>query len=910
MRNLKWALLAGVLFTAAILLIHRSVPLSAEVERPNIVVILTDDQDIDSLPVMRKLMAYPEGSWVSFSNAFINDSICCSSRATILTGQYDSNNGVMKNNQGNKLDDENTLPVWLDEAGYETALIGKYLNGFPWNFGRDYVPPGWDVFMGPRDVEEESVDAFTGLALDFLENTSSPFFLYLSYMAPHYPADPPARYANADVYVPPPHPNVNEADVSDKPNWVRSMPLLNTTTIALWQKEQVKSQRELLAIDDGVQQIVDMLKANGQLDNTLIIFLGDNGMSWGSHRKIGKWCPYEECSRVPFLVRYPGQVGNRVEEGFVSNVDIAPTLAAFAGVQPTIPQDGRSFLPLLAEPGAPWKDEVLLERHVGSKYYGIRVPGWTYVEYVKGERELYDLNADPYQLQNLAYTPGYESKVAELSVRLAELRGIYVIAGRITSPAGQGLSGVLIADSRGHETRTAADGSFQFTGVSPGALTLTATRASMTINPVSISLTVPPSVTDLSFTGVSQRVFSVTGRLTLGGKAVAGAVISDGLGHLATTGADGRYALIGLPEGTYILTPQKAGLVFVPPTRTVALTTNRKGQDFVAGLAYSIAGRVSDPSGQPIAGVTISDGAGRTATTNALGDYQFSGLPGGVYNLSANLAGYTFSSLSPVTVPPAATGKDFTGSLLTYALSGIVEDANRDPMPGVTIRYGAGLTTTTGLSGTYTIPNLPPATYTVTAALPGYSFAPDPAVVTIIDGNKAQDFAGTLLTYELSGGVSDANGSSLSGVTITYGEGLTTTTGTDGTYAILALPPGTHTVTATLDGYSFAPDPAVVTITDDHATQNFTGTPLTYSISGTVVDENNEPLENVVINDGSGHTTQTNAFGEYTLTGLPAGDYSLSAALPGYTFTSPGSVSVPPSAAGVDFTGSAVTAEP
>ncbi|MEZ4518216.1 MAG: sulfatase-like hydrolase/transferase [Chloroflexota bacterium] len=148
-------------------------------EKPNIVVIMTDDQDFDSLPVMRNLMGRPEGSWVNFTNAFVNHSVCCPSRATTLTGQYSHTHGAIGNPYCDQMDDTNTLPVWLDEAGYETALLGKYLNGYPWDQGDNYVPSGWDVFDGGNQISNE--DWLSDRAVDFIDDTSSPFFLYLAY---------------------------------------------------------------------------------------------------------------------------------------------------------------------------------------------------------------------------------------------------------------------------------------------------------------------------------------------------------------------------------------------------------------------------------------------------------------------------------------------------------------------------------------------------------------------------------------------------------------------------------------------------------------------------------------------------------------------------------------------------------
>ena len=387
----------------------------------NIIIIMTDDQNVDSLPVMRKLMSFPEGSWVNFTNAIANDSICCPARATVLTGQYAHVTGVTSNSNGHLLNDANTLPVWLDSAGYRTGLIGKYLNSFPWDKGAGYIPPGWDTFrtsgVGKSDVR-------TTIAIDFINTSTGPFFLYLAYSEPHAVTIPLPQYANADVYVPPDPPNFNESDVSDKPVWVRSLSPLSQATIDEWHNERVASQRSLLGVDDGIQRIVDSLKAKGVLDNTMIIFMGDHGFSWGAHRYIYKECVYEECIRFPLFIRYPGLTGNQEETRIVSNVDLASTIAEYAGIIPGLPQNGRSLIPLLTNTATSWNDEAFIEAHdrLSRTFDGIRVPGWTYAEYGNGDKELYDLNADPYQLENKANHPAYQAIQAELAQRMRALK--------------------------------------------------------------------------------------------------------------------------------------------------------------------------------------------------------------------------------------------------------------------------------------------------------------------------------------------------------------------------------------------------------------------------------------------------------------------------------------------------------
>jgi arylsulfatase A-like enzyme len=391
------------------------------IAHPNIVLIMTDDQNVDSLPVMRKLMSFPEAAWINFTNAYANHSICCPARATVLTGQYARTTGVTGNDKGENLDDTNTLPVWLDKAGYQTGLIGKYLNGFPWDKGAEYIPPGWDTF---KTKGLGGVNGFTNQAVDFINTSNGPFFLYLAYLAPHHPARALRTYAETSVYIPPDPPNYNEADVSDKPTWVRELPLLSQSTIDAWRTERIASQRALLGVDDGIQQIVAALKAKGQLDNTMIIYMSDHGFSWGSHRHTLKECAYEECSKFPLLIRYPDVTGNREESRLVSNVDLAATIVDYAGVTPELPQEGKSLVPLIMNTAADWNEEILLEREGIGKFAfdAIRIPGWKYVEYANGDKELYDLTIDQYELENIADQPEYQPKQSELAHRLQSLR--------------------------------------------------------------------------------------------------------------------------------------------------------------------------------------------------------------------------------------------------------------------------------------------------------------------------------------------------------------------------------------------------------------------------------------------------------------------------------------------------------
>lgn len=175
----------------------------------------------------------------------------------VAVGQYSHNHGVTINVLASQFRADPAVPVWLDRAGCRTGLVGKYLNGFPWDKGPDYKPPGWDVF---RTGGLRGADAHTERALTFIERSRAPWFLYLAYRDPHQPATPPPRYRTADVFVPPERPNLNEVDVSDRPQWIRSLPLLTPERLDALRRERRAGQRALLAVDDEVQRIMKALR--------------------------------------------------------------------------------------------------------------------------------------------------------------------------------------------------------------------------------------------------------------------------------------------------------------------------------------------------------------------------------------------------------------------------------------------------------------------------------------------------------------------------------------------------------------------------------------------------------------------------------------------------------------------------
>ena len=431
--------------------------------RPNIIVILTDDQSLETLPHDPPVMPWlqsqiqdPAGHWRWFPNAVFNTPLCCPSRATILTGQYSHHTGVVNNDTGHLLDESTTLPVWLHDAGYTTGLIGKYLNLYPFNRG-NYVPPGWDrwfaklnesgatTYYGYQVIDQGSLRTYgqapadyvttvlTQQAVDFVRTApaSKPFFLYFTPPAPHGPWIPAPGDAGAyqgPALVPP---VADTAPVSGMPAWVQNLPALTPTDIATLQAERRQQYDTLLGVDRSVQAIVDAVAARGELSNTYIFFLTDNGYSFGEHRIVGKRCPYEECIRTPFAVYVPGVVAG-TDPQLVSNVDLAPTIAALAGVAPGLLEDGSSFARNLTDPGAPARHQTKLIEWAGDPnvppWWGVRTPDFAYIE-TGTSAELYDLTgrlgpADPHELHNVAADPVYAKVRLRLEARLRALRGM------------------------------------------------------------------------------------------------------------------------------------------------------------------------------------------------------------------------------------------------------------------------------------------------------------------------------------------------------------------------------------------------------------------------------------------------------------------------------------------------------
>ena len=430
-------------------------PVAMADPQPDIVLILTDDQRWDQLSHMPTVQQELVGKGMRFDEAFVVNSLCCPSRATILTGRYSHSTGVYKNQMPyggfsafKRGKDANTLPVWLDQAGYRTGLIGKYMNAYN-DTHAFYEPPGWDVWQaltsldkpgrdyyhysiaeqnaltsygtaGTNDEADYMTDVLAGRADAFIRATptTTPMFLAFWPWGPHKPSTPPRRYLDAlPGFQGIRPPNLNEADVSDKPAWVQALAKGTNT----YDTQRKKELQNLLAVDDAIALLLDALADTGRLEDTLIVFASDNGTSGRSHRWGGKMTVWEEAIRIPLVMRYDpltGGVGRIDASHLALNLDLAPTIAELAGVTP-VDAEGESLLPFLdGTPPASWRDRFLIEHLTDGKnppsYCAVRTTRYKYVRYSTGEEELYDLASDPFELQSRHADPALASVRTEL----------------------------------------------------------------------------------------------------------------------------------------------------------------------------------------------------------------------------------------------------------------------------------------------------------------------------------------------------------------------------------------------------------------------------------------------------------------------------------------------------------------
>jgi len=451
--------------------------------RPNILFVLTDDQRWDALgyagnPVIQTPnLDRLAGKGIYFSNAFVTTAICCASRASILTGQYEYANGV--ENFVTPVNLEVTYPRYLREAGYYTGFIGKWGTGEGntnyfiqatdlfdfwggsmgqanyWherncNFVRNNgtsgkhhffcdCPPdargirGEGIRIGKANMKDpihQETDVVPMKVRSFLDqrDPQKPFCLSISFKSPHGPwSDFDERFKNdyQDVILPVAA-SATEAEAMSRPEFLRnSMNSIGLDKVLTarqadgpLQKSMKQYYRLINGVDYAVGKILDELQARGLTDNTVIIFYSDNGHFMAEHGFTGKWLMYEESIRVPGFIydpRHPGN-GKRSSE-MVLNIDLAPTILDLAGWPVPESMQGKSLLPLLADPNQPLREDFYYEHHYHlgrptpniERSQGVRTRDWTYIRYIDQQgaeaEELYHVSVDPLELKNLSQDP-------------------------------------------------------------------------------------------------------------------------------------------------------------------------------------------------------------------------------------------------------------------------------------------------------------------------------------------------------------------------------------------------------------------------------------------------------------------------------------------------------------------------
>ncbi|MGF1663886.1 MAG: sulfatase [Kineosporiaceae bacterium] len=454
-------------------------------DRPNVVVVMADDLDArvpfwDAMPQTAALL---RDRGLEFEQAFSPDPTCCPARASLYTGDLAHNTGVLENGSigdpetvsgfetfvANGYEDD-TVFRYLQDAGYATGFVGKWMNDAP----ADYVPPDLDTYIGTTDsnafsgyeytlnengtlvgygsAEEDYVtDVLAAKSREFVHDSAAagePFYLLAGPTPPHAPMPPAPRHADheyAEATLPRSE-NFNEADVSDKPQWLQEQAEQRSAAVEATVDEDYQDRMgSLYALDDMVAGLVEEVRAAGELDSTYFVFTSDNGYNWGSHTLLQKFAAYEESIRVPLVVAGPG-VATGTTDSLALMPDLAPTVLDLAGIE--VPDlDTRSLVPLLDGTAPPdWRTDFLAE--YGSDDYDtdlpdlIDVPKWRavrtathiYIETYADEAdqgrvtdvELYNLRRDPYQLENLlapgvAVSTTTQELVTELDARLAEL---------------------------------------------------------------------------------------------------------------------------------------------------------------------------------------------------------------------------------------------------------------------------------------------------------------------------------------------------------------------------------------------------------------------------------------------------------------------------------------------------------
>lgn len=420
----------------------------------NVIVFLLDDMRFDGMWAMPLTSARLAANGVDLSRAYVTTPMCCPDRASMLSGGFlPVHVGVLSNELPNggalRFIDTVSLPLRLQQAGYSTGLVGKYLNQY--EHLRPHVPPGWTSFAAsyePQpwtgfyfiegstgDVSTEGERTFhAGYVTDvqsqwaraFVDaHAAEPFLLYVSFLAPHFPHAPAPEDRTSFLDYLYRERGYDEEDVSDKPAWIQALPRWDAAPA---DADNIERLQSLASVDRAVYATLAEVDALGIADHTLVIFTSDNGEQWGEHRLSQKGLPYEESVRVPLIVSHPSLTAGTRDVLVAANLDIGATIQDVAGIE--LRTDGQSLVPMLCDPSAGTRDGILLQG------WPTGFPGWAsvvtgshkYTEWTTGESELYDLDVDPFELTSVDADPALGEVRAELSEQLHDGRGLTIAA--------------------------------------------------------------------------------------------------------------------------------------------------------------------------------------------------------------------------------------------------------------------------------------------------------------------------------------------------------------------------------------------------------------------------------------------------------------------------------------------------
>ncbi len=422
----------------------------------SVLVFLLDDMRLDQLPVLEATNARLADHAVVFDQAYVTIPMCCPERASFLSGGFlPQHTGVLTNEAPRggftAFPDADTLPTHLQAAGYATALFGKYLNEY--DELDTYVPPGWTDWAAvaegepwtdftlragsstpdaggvaqPVAVSGYVTDWQAAAASTFIgDHVGEPFFVYVSLLSPHHPHEPAPEDVGRFAGIQYRGGAWQEADMADKPAWMQTIPLWTDAEVAESDAANEERLETLLSVDRAIVSVMDTLQAQGRLDDTVVVITSDNGQQWGEHRLSLKGVGYQESVHMPLVVWNPSLTPRHSAAMVASNLDLAATITELAGLDPR--GEGQSLVGPLCDETAAGRDFVPLQGwpYREPAWAGVVTSRWKYLETATGERELYDLQDDPYEAENVAGEAANEAAIVALAADLGPVRGLAV----------------------------------------------------------------------------------------------------------------------------------------------------------------------------------------------------------------------------------------------------------------------------------------------------------------------------------------------------------------------------------------------------------------------------------------------------------------------------------------------------